>query len=326
MKSTTQKALIVIFILTIGLSTLYLYKDNETLALNSDTRNELGGQYIALSKGIVHYELSDIADKANNKNPQTVVLVNGFSSPMSIFDPTYSYLQQGHKVLRFDYYGRGYSDRIDSNYDINLYVEQLHELLTALGITEQINIIGLSMGGAVVTHFTNRYPDQVKKVSLIDPLFNTPNRADLTVVQVPGLGEYLATTVIIPDMITGVAEFVHDTESFPNWAEKFSPQTRYKGFSNAILQTARFLAGKNFKSEYEKLGKSGKPVQLFWGIEDKVIPIAVAEDIKALIPHVEYHTIEQAGHLPHYEQANQVNPLIETFINKLMPTDKGNQS
>jgi len=324
MKSTIQKVSLVIVMLTIGLSTFYMYKDNETLELNAESRNELGGQYIALSKGIVHYELSDIAGKANDKNSQTVVLVNGFSSPMTIFDPTFSYLKDDHKVLRFDYYGRGYSDRIDSSYDINLYVEQLHELLVALNIEEQIYIIGLSMGGAVVTHFTNRYPDQVKKVSLIDPLFHTPNRADLTLVQIPGLGEYLATTVIIPDMITGAAEFVHDPKSFPNWAEKFSPQTRYKGFSDAILQTARFIAGKNFKSEYERLGKSGKPIQLFWGVEDKVIPIAVADDIKALIPNVEYHTIEQAGHLPHYEKSEQVNPLIGQFINTLTPADKRN--
>jgi len=326
MKSSTQKTLLVISILTIGLSAFYLYQDKESLELNSESRSELGGQYIALSEGVVHYELSNSATRAKDEKAQTVVLVNGFSSPMSIFDPTFSYLKQDHKVLRFDYYGRGYSDRIDASYDINLYVEQLHELLAALNIDEQINIVGLSMGGAVVTHFSNRYPDQVKKVSLIDPLFHTPNRADLTAVQIPGLGEYLATTVIIPDMINGAAEFVHDPLSFPNWAEKFSPQTHYKGFSQAILKTARFLAGKNFKLEYEKLGQSGKPVQLFWGVEDQVIPIATADTIKELIPNLEYHTIEQAGHLPHYEQADRVNPLIDKFINTSALTLKKDQS
>lgn len=311
MRFIGRKTLISVLSLTLGLSILYLVKDRENEILDEAKRATLGGQYISLNKGVVHYQLSE---KPAKETAQTMVLVNGFSSPLHIFDPTFEYFKTKHQVLRFDYYGRGYSDRIDDSYEINLYVEQIRDLLISLEIKDQINLVGLSMGGAVVTHFTNRFPELVKKVTLIDPLLHTPNRTDLTLVQTPGLGEYLATTVIVPNMINGAAEFVYDPDSFPNWAEKFSEQTQYKGFSTALLRTARFLAGKNFSSEYETLGQSGKPVQLFWGVEDQVIPISDAAKIKALVPSLEFHEVEKAGHLPHYERPNIVNPIIERFI------------
>jgi len=293
------------FIMTVS----YHYMDKETKVLNTESRALLGGEYAQLNKGVVHYQLEGDDDK------QVIVLVHGFSSPLYIFDPTFEYLKnQGFRVLRFDLFGRGYSDRPDVHYGIDLYVEQLHELLAELNITGEVNLLGLSMGGAIVTHFTNRYPEQVNKVSLIDPLIHTPERPEIAAVKIAGLGEYLAKVVIVPKFINGVAETVYDPNSFPDWAEKFEPQTRYKGFSRAIVQTARYLSGKNFKEEYAKLGLSKKPVQLFWGKQDRVIPLADAEKIRALVPNIEYHEIDQAGHLPHYEQAEKVNPLISQFL------------
>jgi len=305
LKRISYSLITIAFMLTL----LYAYMDKETRVLNAESRQHLDGQFTRLEMGTVHYQLE------GDTNAETVVLVHGFSSPLYIFDPTFEHLKkEGFRVLRFDLFGRGYSDRPESDYSINVYVEQLHELLSNLDIKGKVNLVGLSMGGAIVTHFNNRYPEQVNKISLIDPLFHTPERPEITAIKLPGIGEYLAKVVIVPKFINGVAETVLNPDTFPNWAEKFEPQTHYKGFSRAIVQTARFLAGKNFKSEYVKLGSSGKPVQLFWGKQDQVIPIADANKIKALIPNIEYHEIDEAGHLPHYEQAEKVNPLISKFF------------
>ena len=61
-----------------------------------------------LSDGFTHYELG---------GPPTghlVVLAAGFSVPYYIWDPTFSALTEaGVRVLRYDYYGRGFSDRPD---------------------------------------------------------------------------------------------------------------------------------------------------------------------------------------------------------------------
>lgn len=311
MSTFFRNAFITVIIMTLVLILLYLYKDKETLELNADARSKLGGTYIQLQNGVVHYELSE---KPKHTQQPTVVLVHGFSSPLYVFEPTYTYLKQNYQVLRFDLFGRGFSDRIDSDYGIDLYVKQLHELLSALDIKGEVNLVGLSMGGAIVTHFTNRYPQKVNKISLIDPLIHTPDRPELRAVKLPGLGEYLVKVVMVPKFINGVAESVHDPRTFPDWSRLFEVQTNYMGFSKALLQTARHLAGKNYKDQYQALGQLGKPVQLFWGMQDKVIPISDAEKIKVLVPGLEFHAIDNAGHLPHYEQAATVSPLISQFF------------
>lgn len=305
----------VILLLVASLALAYSIRDRETKMLDAATRAGIGGTYVTLSNGVVHYELSG-EQKTNNVGQETVVMVHGFSSPSYVFDPTFDYLRQhDFRVLRFDLFGRGFSDRISgSDYGIELYVEQLKGLLDALDIQQPVHLIGLSMGGAIVTHFVNKYPERVEKIALFAPLFETPERPEVALVKAPYLGEYLGKIILVPRFIQGASETVYDTASFQDWEEKFSPQTEYEGFSLALVQTARFLAGKSFQKEYQKLGSLNKPLQLIWGRQDKVIPFKDHEKVLAAVPSTEFHAINNAGHLPHYEQADLVNPLLLSFL------------
>src|SRR3972149_9257308 len=121
------------------------------------------GSFIQLSDGVTHYELG------GPQNGQPVVLVHGFSVPYFIFDPTFEALTKaGFRVLRYDLFGRGWSDRPRAKYNISLFVKQLKDLLDALQF-QQVNLIGLSMGGPIAASFTARYPERVDKLALIDP-------------------------------------------------------------------------------------------------------------------------------------------------------------
>src|SRR5919109_740116 len=65
-----------------------------------------------------------------------VVLVHGFSVPFFIYDPTFEFLTRaGFRVLRYDLFGRGFSDRPKARYNIDLFVRQLGELLDGVGFT-----------------------------------------------------------------------------------------------------------------------------------------------------------------------------------------------
>jgi len=58
---------------------------------------------------------------------------------------------------------------------------------------------------------------------------------------------------------------------------------------------------------------------LLWGKEDRTIPLSDIVRIQAAIPQVEFHAIEAAGHLPHYEQPQAVNPILGTFLQRVTP-------
>ena len=86
-----------------------------------------------------------------------------------------------------------------------------------------------------------------------------------------------------------------------------------------ILNSIRHTVDSDPLLEYQAVGKIPVPVLLIWGKEDQTIPFSDMERIQAAIPRVEFHTIEAAGHLPHYEQPQVVNPFLIEFLNRSAP-------
>jgi alpha-beta hydrolase superfamily lysophospholipase len=109
---------------TIVVIALPLALETERLEMDDQARQLAPGAFVQLTRGRVHYEL------AGPEDGRLVVLVHGFSVPSFVWDPTFEALvSRGFRVLRYDLYGRGFSDRPDTAYDRALYVEQLRELL-----------------------------------------------------------------------------------------------------------------------------------------------------------------------------------------------------
>src|SRR6056297_3832870 len=122
----------------------------EQITLTNTVRENLPGKFIKLSKGYTHYELLE-ANGPNADGPKgsdLVVLVHGFSSPMFVWDKVAPFLKKnGFNVLRYDLYGRGFSDRPNYTYDKDIYDSQLINLLSTLGYEDtSFHLVGLSMG------------------------------------------------------------------------------------------------------------------------------------------------------------------------------------
>jgi alpha-beta hydrolase superfamily lysophospholipase len=114
----------------------------ETDEMSDHLRQTVPGKFIKLPPGYTHYELYEPG------HGTVAVLVHGFSIPYYIWDTTFEDLKNaGIKVLRYDLYGRGFSDRPNVDYDLELFVKQLISLLRKLGIDGPVDLLGLSMGG-----------------------------------------------------------------------------------------------------------------------------------------------------------------------------------
>src|SRR5437588_1686896 len=135
---------------------LYVYADPEHLDLDATARARMPGQFAKLSDGYTHYE---IGGPAEGPGGRVVVLAAGFSVPYYIWDPTFKALKDaGFRVLRYDYYGRGYSDRPPIPFTDDMYMEQLHQLLDAAHISRTFDLVGISFGGSFITSFADKYP------------------------------------------------------------------------------------------------------------------------------------------------------------------------
>jgi pimeloyl-ACP methyl ester carboxylesterase len=290
----------------------FSYRD-ETRELNDTTRKELDGSFIQLPGGVTHYELS------NREQEDTLLLVHGFSVPYFIFDPTFEFLTCfGYRVVRYDLFGRGFSDRPEARYNIDLFVKQLGDLLDALHFTRPVSLVGLSTGGPITATFTARFPERVKKLVLIDPIgakILALARA-LKVAAMPSLGEAIIGLARSDGLGRNIASKLLDHELLGRFQERYIAAMQYKGFKRGILSSIRNGMLDSFLKIYEQVGKMDKPVLLFWGRIDPTVPFKHSRHLRRAMPNLEFRVIEDCGHIPHYEKPDQVNPILLDFLRK----------
>ena len=282
------------------------------MELNDEVRRQIGASFVRLSNGYTHYELG------GPENGKFVVLVHGFSVPYFIWDPTFNALTSaGFRVLRYDLFGRGFSDRPRVKYNLDLFIRQLHELLNEIDIKSAF-VVGLSMGGAISSGFTVRYPERVIKLVLIDPIGTQPMPLSLLykAAILPGLSELILGMVGTEKMVKGIASDFFDPAHVEMFENKYRVQMQYRGFKRAIISTLRNKTVDGNPEVYELLGKLTVPILLFWGRKDRTLPLRQSESILTAVPHTEFHIIENTGHIPHYEKPQEVNPILIQFLNK----------
>lgn len=301
-------AAVVVVTIVAALYAFYVVRNPERQTLDAAARAGVPGKFVALHDGVTHY----IVDGPDTG--RTVLLVHGFSVPAYIWDSTAAFLaQHGYRVVRYDEYGRGWSDRPNVEYTADLYDRQLGELLDSLRISGPIDLAGVSMGGWVTATFAGRHPSRVRSLVLVDPVAGTSSRK-LGAVSYPLIGAYLWQTMAVPTMAEGQAsDFLHP-DRFPNWADRYRPQMRFKGFGHALLSTRRAEAGLPLDSVYRTVAAGRMPVMLLWGTADHTVPFARNASVRAAIPSAEFHAIDGAAHLPILEQAARTDSLFLQFL------------
>ena len=303
--SAIVTTLVVAFILVIA----YLLLNMEKHELNESTRAKLPGRFVSLTEGAVHYEISP------QTRGTTIVLVHGFSVPAHIWDPTFEGLNEaGFRVMRYDLFGRGYSDRPSTRYDIGLFTRQLEGLLDALGISDPVHLVGLSMGGPVTASFAVQHPQRVSKLCFIDPLVSPILSRQTFPIHLRAIGDYLMAIFIAPFILPkSQKNDFFKPENYPEWIKRYKEQMKYKGFRRAILSTLR-----NFSTPllpiYKALESLNITTMLIWGEADKTIPYEEIQKLRAAVPGMAFHAIERAGHLPHYERPEIVTPLLVEYF------------
>lgn len=282
--------------------------DPEQRDLDESGRADASGQFVRLTDGYTHYELAGPA------GGRAVVLAPGFSVPYYVWDPTFAALaSRGFRVLRYDYYGRGYSDRPDVAYSQDLYLRQLTELLEAVSMQGPVDLAGVSLGASVITAMADRQPDRVRSLVYVDPSFRhsyTPG----TTAGMPRVWNFL--TAMLDERGWAdeqLADFVRP-ERFPDWPDRYRVQMRYRGFRRARLSEIVTNADVEQVPEVERVGRHARPVLLIWGKEDRTVPFSESAGLTKTMPKARLVAVEAAGHLPQLEQPDIVNAAIIEFL------------
>lgn len=289
---------------------LYLTRDPEQRTLDDAARAGAPGRFVRLADGVTHYEVAGPAEGP------VVLLTSGFSVPAYFSDSLFQQLgDSGFRVVRFDYYGRGWSDRPDIAYDLDLFSRQMDGLLDSLRVTVPVVVGGLSYGSAMAAHFMAQHPDRVAGIFFIGPVFN--NRRPLP----PRERSALAWNVHMvlrggtEAMAAGQAEDFLHPEQHPEWVERYRVQQQFKGTREAWRRTRAAIATwPDQVGELRGLGTMGKPVLAIWGRQDPVAPIADSASLREAMPAAGFLAVDSAAHMAHMEQAPVVVPAVVRFL------------
>lgn len=298
----------VIAIVVIGAVTLYSV-NTKYLPLTDDFI-QAGGLVADLTDGKISYQWHGPIDG------EKVVLVHGFSTPKFVWQNTIPDLTRaGYRVLSYDHFGRGHSSRPRVDYNRNFYVRELSELLDSQSITEPVNLVGYSMGGANVISFSAAHPERVKQLVLLAPAGFVPQYSGLSkLLTIPILGESLLSLAGPHELIKDLEKIQAEGIVTANTVSDFKTQFYLQGSTFALTSTMQHYPMYNLRSDYTKVGESSIPVTAIWGDQDDVAPYSSAQIMQQTTPQMILKTIPNAGHSHTVDRAREVNAfIIETL-------------
>ena len=304
----------IVFLLFVAVPAgVYFAADPEKLDIDQSVRDKTPGQFARLSDGYTHYEIGGPPDG------RVVVLAAGATVPYYIWDPTFSALAgAGFRVLRYDYYGRGFSDRPDIPYTQELYVRQLAELLDAVHITQPIDLAGLSFGGSVITSVADRHPAKVRSLLYFDPAFRSPQTLS-PLESMPRVWSFVTAIMNERWWADGqLDDFLHP-ERFPDWPERYRVQLQYRGFRRARLSDLAANATADQHEEVQRVGRTRRPVLVVWGKQDPNVPFELSDSLMRQMPFAQLIAVDDSGHLPQWEQPDIVQPAVIKFLREVQP-------
>lgn len=92
----------------------------------------------------------------------------GTTNPYTDFYPLYNNISVIAKYAVYDKFGYGYSDYTDKKRDIDIMVNEIHDLLLKSGQKPPYIFVGHSLASLEVIRYAQTYKDEVKGIVLID--------------------------------------------------------------------------------------------------------------------------------------------------------------
>ena len=227
-----------IFLLALLLLAPFL-KEWRRLPMDARARADAPGRFAPLSRGATHYQL------LGPLGGPLAICVHGLSTPSFVFEALAAFLiGRGYRVLLYDHYGRGYSDRPKGRQDARFFASHLTELLDHLDLKEDFDLYGYSMGGSIAAAYAVQNPSSVKQLILLAPAGMGHKLGNLFgwVSRVWGLGDWLVYARYPRLHLAGTEAERAISSSVSFLIERQQKELHYRGFIPAILSSARGTA------------------------------------------------------------------------------------
>ena len=237
-----------------------------------------------------------------------------------------------HRVYAPDLPGFGRTEKPRARYGVPYFTRFIDRYMEDRGLRSAA-VVGASLGGRVALELALEHPKRVRKLVLVNSLgLGRPSmQLSYGLMTLPRVGEAFmkfagdAVRWAPRPMIRRVAaryagasgnlKRTMDDDYLANLKELYAAD----GYHDAYLATVRslitprsILAADHDLSK--RLGEIKVPVQLIWGADDPLFPVAHAARAHTLIPRSRLAVLEGAGHTPQAERPEEFNRVLDNFL------------
>lgn len=241
-----------------------------------------------------------------------LLLCNGIGANLELLQPLVDAIASARgrriPVIRFDMPGTGGSPTTRLPRRMPRLARMLADLVTELGY-DQVDVLGISWGGALAQEFAYRQPARCRRVVLA--------ATSMGMVMVPAKPSVLLTLAsplryFGPDHMrhTGTRIYGGGFGDDPALTAYFARATRAP---DPIGYYYQILAGAGWTSAHY-LPRLRQPVLLIAGDDDPIIPTVNARLMAMLLRNGTVHIVHGGGHLALLTHAGELVPLIHHFL------------
>jgi len=257
-------------------------------------------EYFSLEKDFdIAYEVS------GNTNGPKMVLIHGLFMNSDCWKFQLEEFEKNFHILRFDLRGHGRTTKPKKRFTIRNYVDDMSALINHLGWTNDLYLIGHSLGGMIALVYSLENPSHVKKLVVADSFCFISQEAITDV-----LGRVNNAKLDKFALGISVRGLIPYDEEIAQFVAKLVTDHMTK--KDCLIATAA-SAGFNM---CENLKNLEKPTLVLVGKKDITTPVWASEMIHEWLPQSELIILPDAGHLTILDHPADFNDLVLKFWKK----------
>ncbi|WGI18068.1 alpha/beta hydrolase [Methanonatronarchaeum sp. AMET-Sl] len=253
---------------------------------------------IETKKGEIYYKTVGQPQKP------AILLIHGVGLNHQTWKPQIKELKKNHylTVLDLPGHGRSYKNR---QFNLNETTEIIKKILDEIQ-QKQISLIGQSIGGLITQHYTNKYPETVKKLIVL----GSPSLYH-------GLDEYTTALFKIHSQASKITPWKILKQSAKS--ELANKPTTQRYIEKTLNETGKKQLI-NISEEIQNTVLTGipkpinKPIQLIHGDQDLKFIQKQMKEWHNKQPNTQYKKIKNAGHIANQDNPKEFNKTIKNFL------------
>lgn len=225
-----------------------------------------------------------------------IIILHGWSKNLDKWQPFIDALRK--KGISIDFPKiPGLTSELKKVWDLDDYTDWLREIVDKEN--DKVALVGHSNGGRIALDFTNRYPEKIEKLILIDS-------AGIYHSELPH-----RIKVFIFKTIAKIGKKITSSKTLEDILYKLAREGDYRKSNPIMKQTMINL----LNSDHDlNISQISTPTLIIWGKDDKITPLSDGELMHELINDSKLRIIDQAKHSPQYTNPLEIVNLITDFI------------